>query len=218
MSVKFTKTALSWCLGKGTISLRGSKRRPWLEIKRVETEHTYLSYQLFSLRREHDGPFDDIRDVVPGESYYDSERIRFQGSGLDVAYGLLYPRDRKTISKQVLDLAGLQGLCALWMDCGRISLNRDGLIKGRFSNDDYGLIIDRIIDHQIRAMPLMVHGTIRGVRLKPDAMLSFARLIRPYAHFSMKAKLQLRKSPPGSGQTRSQPTDQLANALLRRVG
>ena len=200
------------------MSLRGSKRQPWLEIKRVETEHTYLSYQLFSLRREHDGPFDDLRDLVVSEGYYDTERIRFKGSGLWAAYEMLYPRDRKTISKAVLDLTGLQGLCALWMDCGRISASRDGLIKGRFNNDEYGLIIDQIINHDIHAMPMMVHGTIRGVRLKYGAMLSFARLIRPYAHFSMKAKLQLRKSPPGSGQTRSQPTDRETNALLRRVG
>ena len=48
-------------------------------------------------------------------------------------------------------------------------------------------------------------------------ILSQPRLIRPYAHFSMKAKLQLRKSPQGSGQTRSQPTDRAANMLLRGV-
>jgi hypothetical protein len=198
--------------------MRGNKRRLWLEIVRPETERPYLSYQLFALRRSHDGPYDDQRDVMTADGFYDNERIRFQGDGLHAAYNLLYPRDRKVITKQILDITGLVGLTALWIDNGRILPSRGGQIKGNFEEETYPLIRNALRDHGIGAHVMHVHGTIKAVTMKPPVMLEFARLIRPYAHYSAKAKLQLRKSPPGSGQTRSQPTDRESNALLRRVG
>ena len=197
--------------------MRGSKRRPWLEIVRPETERTYLSYQLFALRKFHDGPTDDVRDTISGESFYDDERIRFQGAGLDAAYSLLYPRDHKQITSQVMDITDIQGLTALWVDGGRINLKRAGLIKGRFIAEEYEAIAEALKRHGIESKIKRSSKHLLGLEMKPEAMESFARLIRPYAHFSMKAKLQLRKSPQGSGQTRSQPTDRAANMLLRRV-
>ena len=217
MTAQFTKTALAWCLNKGQMSLRGSKRRPWLEIVRPETERTYLSYQLFALRRFHDGPTDDVRDTIGGDSFYDDERIRFQGTGLEAAYSLLYPRDRKQITSQVMDITDIQGLTALWIDGGHIDLKRAGVIKGRFSQDEYEAIAECISRHGIDNKVKRSSKYFTGIALKPESMEAFARLIRPYAHFSMKAKLQLRKSPQGSGQTRSQPTDRAANMLLRGV-
>lgn len=199
------------------MSLKGTKRRPWLEIKRLETERAYLSYQLFSLRRSHDGPFQDTRDVVPGQSFYDDERIRFQGEGLYAAYDLLYPRDRKIITKEVMDLTDLLGLTAIWMDCGRISLARKGLIRGRFSQDEYLLIAESLAKRDVHSRVKKRSKLLVGLELDYEQMTKFARLIRPHAHYSMKAKLQLKKSPKGSGQTRSQPTDRQANALLQRI-
>ena len=198
--------------------MRGNKRRLWLEIVRPETERPYLSYQLFALRRSHDGPYDDQRDVMNGNGFYDNERIRFQGDGLHAAYNLPNPRDRKVITKQILDITGLMGLTALWIDNGRILPSRAGQLKGGYDGETYKLIRNAMRDHGINAQSMHTHGTIKSVALKPSVMLEFARLIRPYAHYSAKAKLQLRKSPPGSGQTRSQPTDRESNALLRRVG
>ena len=59
--------------------------------------------------------------MLAGESYYDDEKILFTGEGLHAAYSLLYPRDKKVITKEVLDITGLMGLTALWIDCGSIS-------------------------------------------------------------------------------------------------
>lgn len=216
--IQFTKAALSWCLGKGQLSLRGNKRRPWLEIVRPETERTYLSYQLFALRRSHDGPCDDVRDVLSTDTFYDDERIRFQGDGLEAAYGLLYPRDKKVITPQIMDLVEVPGLTALWIDNGKIHANRTGQIKGRYSHEEYEAIAGAMRRHGIECRIKMGGSYPFSLNLSAFSMEAFARLVRPYAHFSMKAKLQLRKSPPGSGQTRSQPTDREANALLRRVG
>ena len=205
-------------MGRGTISHRGNKRRLWLEVVRPETERTYLSYQLFTLRRSHDGPFEDQRAALEGESFYDDEQILFHGEGLHAAYDLLYPRDRKHITKEVLDITGLMGLTALWIDYGTINNKGEGLIKGRLGDETYRLLHEHIREFGINAGKKHAFGQVRGVLLNREAMEAFARLIRPYAHYSMKAKLQLRKSPQGSGQTRSQPTDREANAMLRRVG
>lgn len=156
--------------------------------------------------------------MLAGESYYDDEKILFTGEGLHAAYSLLYPRDKKVITKEVLDITGLMGLTALWIDCGSISPKGVGTIKGRFGEKTYRLLHAQLHDHGIKACMKHAFGEVRSLYFNPEPMHEFARLIRPYAHYSTKAKLQLRKSPPGSGQTRSQPTDCEANALLRRVG
>ena len=51
MSAAFVVHALSYCLGRGKISLKGAAMRPWLTLQRPETERTYLSHQLRQLRR-----------------------------------------------------------------------------------------------------------------------------------------------------------------------
>ncbi len=159
-----------------------------------------------------------MRDTLSTDDFYDDERIRFQGSGLDAAYGLLYPRDKKVITDQIMDLVDVPGLAALWIDNGSITIKRTGQIKGRYSREEYDAIAKALRRHGIDCSLRWGGPYPFALDLSPFAMENLARLIRPYAHFSMKAKLQLRKSPLGSGQTRSQPTDREANALLRRVG
>lgn len=159
-----------------------------------------------------------MRDLISGSSYYDDERIRFYGEGLHAAYQLLYPRDVKVISQQVMDLTGVMGLTALWMDCGRITSSKCGRLRGRFNAEAASAIKQALLRHDIHSKINAGVTNGRVLTLNRESMTKLARLIRPYAHYSTKAKLQLRKSPPGSGQTRSQPTDREANALLRRVG
>ena len=65
MSAQFVARALSFCLGVGTIALKGRRQRPWLEIVRSETERPYLSHQLKQLRDAHLGKLEFVIDVLP---------------------------------------------------------------------------------------------------------------------------------------------------------
>jgi len=118
MSAQFVALALSYCLGKGTISLRGQKKRPWLEIKRPETDLIYLNHQLRMLHKAHDGKLEAVSDIVQGGGFYDDRRIRVHSPDLYRVYELLYFRDQRRLTPEVLRIAGAQGLAALWCDTG----------------------------------------------------------------------------------------------------
>ena len=191
VSLKLTKTALSWCLGKGSLGIRGSKRRPWLEIKRVETERPYLSYQLFSLRRAADGPTDDVRDTLTGSSFYDIERIRFTGEGLEAAYRMLYPRDKRVITPEVLDTCGIEGLAAIWLDQGIIKPNKRGVLSGKYSLEEAHHIKNAFRSHGIAAR--ITPRPKPMVLFDPKVMPDLKVLLTPYVHRTMLSKLMLRK-------------------------
>lgn len=118
MSAQFVALALSYCLGKGTISLRGQKKRPWLEIKRRETDLTYLNHQLRMLHRVHDGKLEAVSDIVQTDGFYDDRRIRVHSPDLYRVYELLTFRDERRLTPEVLRIIGFQGLAALWCDTG----------------------------------------------------------------------------------------------------
>ena len=124
MSAPFVALALSYCLGRGRIRLLGSRKRPWLEITRRETDLTYLLHQSRQLHKLHDGPLDLVIDTVQTDGFYDDRRLCCHGEGLYRVYELLYPRDTYTISDDLLDIAGHRGIVSLWCDKGRIRNNR----------------------------------------------------------------------------------------------
>ena len=71
MSASFVALALSYCMGRATLSLRGAKKRPWLEIRRRETDLTYLNHQLKMLHRAHDGKLAGRPgDIVVGSNVF----------------------------------------------------------------------------------------------------------------------------------------------------
>ena len=146
MSAQFVVHALSYCLGKGSISLRGIRRRPWLEIVRTETESRYLQSQMRHLKKAHQGKVDIVWDVVETDGFYDKQRLRLQGEGLYRAYELLYPRDRKVISPAVMDICGLTGMAALWADGGSI-YGRKGRIKAGLSKEQCRPIYELSLIH-----------------------------------------------------------------------
>ena len=119
MSAPFVALVLSYCLGRGQIDLRGRKCRPWLEIRRPETQRPYIDHQLRRLRKLHDGPVEAALDLVSTELVYDDFRMVLHAPELWRCYELLYPRDEFTISQEVLDIVGRPGLLALWCDQGR---------------------------------------------------------------------------------------------------
>lgn len=193
------------------MSLRGSKRRPWLEIKRDERERAYLSYQLFSLRRNAQGPTDDVRDTLTSKGFYDTERIRFTGEGLEAAYQLLYPRDKRLITEEVLSIAGLNGLTALWLDQSRINSSKRGIIRGKYSTEELRLIQAAYREHGIRPHYAPYAGECLWFGV--DEMKALKKLLAPYVHRTMQTKLMLRK--PRSKPNGSQSSADRSNRLLR---
>ena len=132
MSAQFVALALSYCLGKGTISLRGQKKRPWLEIRRRETDLSYLNHQLRMLHRVHDGKLEAVSDIVQTAGFYDDRRIRVHSPDLYRAYELLYFRDERRLTPEILRIVGFQGLAALWCDTGL--LVKDKVILRSWAN------------------------------------------------------------------------------------
>lgn len=118
MTIAFTNQVLCYCLGGGTLSLRGRLSRPWLELVRPELEKTYLRHQLRRLRESHSGDLQVVHDTLPGREPYGRVRARLQSESLWRAYELLCPCDQRKISVEILDMTGLDGFCALWTDRG----------------------------------------------------------------------------------------------------
>lgn len=76
------------------------------------------------LHKAHDGRLDAICDVVQADGFYDDRRIRVHSPDLDRVYELLYPRDERTLTPEVLAITGRLGLAALWCDTGTASKTR----------------------------------------------------------------------------------------------
>ena len=193
MSAQFVAHALSYSLGKGSINLKGKRQRPWLEISRYETDRTYLDHQLRVLKQYHDGPIDYVWDRLSTDGFYDRERFRFQGELLWRAYELLYPKDQKVISREVLNIAGLKGAAALWIDQGRV-IGKKGSIRGRFSENDYVQLESWFNDLGIPAKIHRNNISIVQLSFKKNSLESLSKLLRPMVHLTMKKTLRQRIS------------------------
>ena len=189
MSAQFVAHALSYSLGKGKINLKGKRQRPWLEISRSEIDRTYLTHQLRTLRHSHDGPVDYHWDRIATDGFYDKERFRFQGELLWRAYELLYPRDLFSINREALNVAGLKGAAALWIDQGRITGKR-GSIRGRFSDNDYLQLESWFNDLSIPAKIHRNNMSVVQLSFKQDSLIALIDLIKPFIHISMKKTLK----------------------------
>jgi len=194
MQAQFAARVLSYCLGKGKLALKGQRQVPWLQIVRSELDHAYLGHQSRVLRRLHDGPVETVWDHVDSNSYYDNQRLRLQAEGLWRAYELLCPRDKPVISRQVLDVAGVHGMTALWLDQGRI-LGTRGQIKGRYTAQEYEAIAGWLTDNGIRAMVHHnQHEAPVEICLRKDSIATLIQLIRPLTHTSMKKNLRRKQN------------------------
>lgn len=101
------------------MSLRGPSKRPWLEIRRSELEATYLRHQMRMLNRSLGGGLSVTWDHIEKNDFYCDLRAQIQTEALWPAYELMYPRDEKTVTKDILEIVGLKGIAALWCDVGR---------------------------------------------------------------------------------------------------
>lgn len=115
---------LSYCLGSGTIALRGSKKRPWLDLQRSETEQTYARHQIRTLHRLHPGELEVVWDQVERNGFYNDVRCRVQSDLLRPAYELMYPRDEKVVTPEIIRITGFGGIVALFSDRGCVKGKR----------------------------------------------------------------------------------------------
>ena len=188
MSAKFVARALSFTLGKGVVALKGARKRPWLEIVRPETQRTYLDHQLRSLRKLHDGPIDAVWDIIPTNGFYDKERLRLHGEGMWRVHELRGPHDEPLITREALDVCGIQGVAALWVDQGRF-VGKYGKISGRFKANELVTIAEWLTD---MGFDSSCHGNgdrFFEVCIKHYAIKDLINEIRPHIHVSMKNKL-----------------------------
>ena len=189
MSAQFVARVLSSCLGVGTLGLRGQKQRPWLEIIRLETEKPYINYQLKLLRACHPGKLDCHWDTIPLPGFYDKVRLRVRSDELYRAYELMYPRDRKVITPQIISIVGMQGVSALWSDRGRV-VGRLGKIITRWSDDENAYLADWINSQDIACQ--VTKG--QGVRFDRESTKQIIDAIRPFTPRCMRFKFV--KQPP----------------------
>lgn len=189
MSAQFVARALSYCLGVGTLGLKGQKQRPWLEIIRSETEKQYHNHQLRQLKLSHPGLLDYYWDQIPTDGFYDKWRLRVRSDELYRAYELMYPRDHKVITPQIISIVGMPGISALWSDRGRV-VGRIGGIATRWSADEEQHLADWL---NAQGYACRVTDS-RGVRFTRDSTKPLIDEIRSHTHKCMRWKLK--KAPP----------------------
>jgi hypothetical protein len=173
------------------LSLRKTGR-VWIEIRRPEVEHTYLEHQLRELRRLATSPFEHRMDLIPGARHYCTLRLRCRCDELLPAYQLLYPQDEFKVSRQALEVAGLQGLAALWLDQGRYEGHQPRITCGRWNPADWMNLQDHL---DALGYPARVCGSNKGhsgVVLLADALRypAFVKDIYPLAHVSLRHRLR----------------------------
>lgn len=175
------------------IRLRGAKQRPWLELRRCETQRRYLSHQIRRLRELHDGPLEVIRDIVPSDGFYDVHRARIFGEGLYHVYELLYPRDEFRIAPEVLTIVGNQGLVSLWCDRGRWFRQRPAFVLP-FQPEDNARLEAWACSWGLDAKLIEPHNTISSyLRIEKHGVEWFRRKMRPLLHPTMRPTLALPK-------------------------
>ena len=165
--------------------------RPWLTLLRPEHERTYLDHQQRCLRKLHEGPLNVCWDRLPGESFYDTERLRLHGDELYQAYDLLYPRDNWTLSTTVLRLCGWRGLAALWIDSGqwRGKRLRFGSLHSHLRHTDFLTLADYLAELGFACELDDEQHRLRGVRIRYSQQDAFLKQLKPWIHRSMRHKL-----------------------------
>ena len=146
------------------------------------------------LRKAHHGPYDTEVTRLGGETFYEDHLLRFHGEGLWRVYELIYSRDRKQITEKVLDIAGLDGLAALWIDRGLVlsgRAKRAGVLRPFWSRDEVRLLKDWMDANDLPC-------TFDRYRLLFDyeQMRTLKRRLAPRVHYSMRASLAWVREKP----------------------
>lgn len=188
MSAQFVATALTHCLWNGKIQHLGHRKRPWLVLRRIELEQTYLRHQLNELRKSYPGKLEVDLQPVETDHFYDDWRLMVHCPELERVYELLYPRDTKTISDEVIDIVGQAGLVSLWCDRGRSDGKRltFTLPRGMYASKPVARWLSLSGYGPAYRMQQRHHGTLR---LDEEHSKKFARDFYPITHPTMRKGL-----------------------------
>lgn len=190
MSARFVSLAVGYALGSGVLRRKGARQRPWLELRRLETESIYLGHQVRGLQRAATGELRLDQDTLPGQGYYDIRRARLHSPLLERALELLMPDGEPRLTVEVLQVAGIRGLVSLWLDLGVWRAGGAARLPLR-SESDAELLAQHLRQLGISAAVADRKGP--ALDLRPVAMAKFTDLLRPQVHRSMRHALR-----PGS--------------------
>lgn len=182
MSAQFVSLAVGYALGHGQLRRKGVRQRPWLELRRLETEATYLEHQVRALRRAVRQPIRIDVDMVPGKGYYDVIRARIQSDLLERALEV----GTSGLTAEALQVAGLRGLACLWLDRGHW-WEQTGEI-GFPCEAEAVVFRTKLAELRIPSSPPQTKHFF--VRLAPEPMRDLAAHLRPYVHRSMRHALR----------------------------
>lgn len=197
MTAALSAQLLGLCAGAGVLARRGagSQRRPWLTIKRCESEKTFLEHQLRNLRSAHAGPLRSVVDRLSGDGFYDVIRLRAGSEQFERAYELLYPRDVRCWNLELAELSGELGLVNLWLDHGRWLSSSTAAIKPPWRTEELVAWIERLNGLGIRCAPRIStrNGEIEAIGLGISGTETLIKRIRPHVHRSMRERLWAHK-------------------------
>jgi hypothetical protein len=190
MTARFVSLAVGYALGSGVLRRKGAAQRPWLELRRLETESAYLNHQVRLLRQAATGPVRFDQDTLPGRGFYDIARARLHSPLLERAIELLQPDGQPRLNGEVLQVAGLRGLASLWLDLGQWRADGSARLPLQAPSDAGALVT------HLRAMAIetaLVGCDNNLVAIPAAAMARLASLLRPQVPRSMRRALH-----PGS--------------------
>lgn len=140
------------------------------------------------------GPARLVADKRTGKSYRSCQSMVVSPVLKDLRQ-MLYPDGTKILTKQVLDLIGLEGLAVLWMDDGTVvtgdhSRNR-GILNKYVTLEESSLLSDWIVDLTgAKAVPYR-DGSFWRVRIEMGQMPRFVEKLKAHIHSSMAHKVTL---------------------------
>ena len=183
MTAQFVSLAVGYALGSGCLRRKGSRKRPWLELRRLETESTYLLHQVRMLQRSGSGSVRVELDMVPGQGFYDLRRARLHSPLLERAMELLAIDHGLRFSTEALQVAGVRGIASLWLDVGRWR-SGSGVIP--LSSVDDAAVLQGVLAarHGINATISERFGP--ALLVAPQPMQALVALLRPEVHRSMR--------------------------------
>lgn len=186
MSAQFVSLAVGCALGGGTLRRKGTKQRPWLEMRRLETEAAYLGHQVRALQRAGGGSVRVDLDVVAGPGLYDLRRARLHSPLLERVMTIAAPDGLQSITPTALEVAGQRGLALLWLDRGRWE-GPSALLPLRHSGEA-DLVRQLLRDLSIPSAPYPAQPAT--LRIAAGPMEALAQILRPHVHRSMRHALR----------------------------
>lgn len=132
-------------------------------------------------------------DRIDTDGFYDKIRARFHCDDLWRAYELMYPRDDKQITREILDITGRQGLIALWSDFGRLNGHRSA-VGGRRSHADTELLAAWATDLGFPATASVMRNGDKLLRFDKHSTVLLVHELKPDLHYTMRRKLSKPRS------------------------